>query len=65
MTETVPLSILCELPPSLRDIPPQAKHAKLAGLRKKRGMTCYPHAAISYLVTLKRKGQVIKKGAEF
>ena len=63
--ETVPLSNLCELPPSLRDIPPQVKEAKLAGLRKKQGMTGYPYAATSYLIALKHKRQVLKKGAVF
>ena len=60
-TETVPLSALCELPSYLRDIPPQVKQAKLAGLRKKQGMMNYPHAAVNYLVALKTKREVFFK----
>ena len=58
MMETVPLSALCELPHRLKDIPPQVKQARLAGIRKKQGMLHYPDAAMNYLIQAKKKREV-------
>ncbi|KAJ7385300.1 Tudor domain-containing protein 7 [Desmophyllum pertusum] len=59
--ELAPLSSLCELPPqSLRSLPPQVMHAKLAGIKRKEGMPCYSDVAIDNLITVKSRREVIQ-----
>ena len=62
-TETVSLSALCELPPSVKDIPGHAIKAKLAGLKRKEGTkSCYDTTGtVKYLLKSKQKREVISK----
>ena len=62
-TETVSLSALSELPPSLKDIPGHAIQAKLAGLkRKERTRNSNDTIGIvNYLVKSKQNREVINK----
>ena len=62
-TETVSLSALCELPPSVQDIPGHAIKAKLAGLKRKEGTkSSYDTTGtVKYLLKSKQKREVISK----
>ena len=63
-TETVSLSALCELPPSVKDIPGHAIQAKLAGLKRKEGTkSSYDTTGtVKYLLNKsKQKREVISK----
>lgn len=62
-TETVSLSALCELPPSLKDIPGHAIQAKFAGLKRKEGTkSSYDTTGtVKYLLKSKQKREVISK----
>ena len=60
--EMAPLKTLYELPASIKNIPPQANHAKLAGIRKKQGMNIYSEGATQLLDDARRRRQVIKEG---
>ena len=62
-TETVSLSALCELPPSVKDIPGHAIKAKLAGPKRKEGTkSSYDTTGIvKYLLKSKQKREVISK----
>ena len=62
--KTTPLKALYALPASVKCIPPQAKYAKLAGIRKKEGMKSYPALASHVLINAKKSKQV-KKSSRF
>ena len=64
-TETVSLSALCELPPSVKNIPGHAIKAKLAGLKGKEGTkSSYDTTGtVKYLLKSKQKREVISKFA--
>ena len=57
--ETVHLNSLCELPPSLKHLPPHAMQAKMAGIQKKAGLVYYPEWVTSKLVAVKTRRKVI------
>lgn len=57
-TETVQLSSLYELPPNLKQLPPQVMQAKLAGIQKKSGLSFYPELVKSKLVAVKTRRKV-------
>ena len=61
--ETVSLSALCELPPSLKDIPGHAIQAKLAGLKRKEGTRNFYDTIgiVNYLAKSKQNREVINK----
>lgn len=54
---TVPLSSLCELPQSLKDMPPQVMKANLAGLQRDSALTTV--MAVNKLKEVKERKQVI------
>lgn len=54
---TVPLSRLCELPQSLKDMPPQVMKANLAGLQRDSALTTV--MAVNKLKEVKERKQVI------
>ena len=54
---TVPLSSLCELPQSLKDMPPQVMKANLAGLQRDSALTTV--MAVNKLQEVKERKQVI------
>lgn len=54
---TVPLSSLCELPQSLKDMPPQVMKANLAGLQRNSALTTV--MAVNKLKEVKERKQVI------
>lgn len=58
--EMAPLKTLYELPASIKNIPPQANHAKLAGIRKKQGMNIYSEGATQLLDDARRRRQAMK-----
>ena len=63
-TETVSLSALCELPPSVKNIPGHAIKAKLAGLKRNEGTkSSYDTTGtVKYLLNKsKQKREVISK----
>lgn len=63
-TETVSLSALCELPPSVKNIPGHAIKANLAGLKRKEGTkSSYDTTGtVKYLLNKsKQKREVISK----
>ena len=58
--EMTPLKALYPLPASVKCIPPQAKYARLAGIRKKEGMKSYPDLASAFLFNAKKRRRVKK-----
>lgn len=57
---TVPLSSLCELPQSLKHIPPQVMKANLAGLQRDSAPAILPVMAMNKLIEVKKRKQAVQ-----